>query len=135
MLLQLSWFFPFAPLHPAHPIPSGNPHTIVHVRGSYIGSLVTPFPILHFTSPWLFCDYQFAYLYFLIPSPLHPFLHNRLLPGNHRNALLIHDSVSVLVYLVCFLDSIVDRYVFIAILLFIVLILFFLKKVPLTVHS
>ena len=56
------------------------------------------------------------YLYFLIPSPLHPFPHTTLPSGNHQNVLHIHDSVSVLlVYLVCFLDSIVDKYVFIAI--------------------
>ena len=46
---------------------------------------------------------------------------------NHQNALRIHNSVSaLLVGLVCFLDSIVDRYVFIAILLFIFWIFFLL---------
>ena len=42
-----------------------------------------------------------------------------------RNVLCIYVFVSVLLCLVCFLDSNVDRYVFIAILLFIVLIIFF----------
>ena len=56
-----------------------------------------------------------------------------------QNGLDIHESVSVpLIFLVCFLDSVditlnidrydVDRYVFIAILLFIVLIFFSLNK-------
>ena len=62
-----------------------------------------------------------TYLYFLIPLPLHPF--SPPLPsGNHQNALHTHDSVSVLVCLVCFSDSIVGKYVFISILLFTVLI-------------
>ena len=69
-----------------------------------------------------------TYLYFLIPSPLHLFPHTPLPSGSHQNTLCIHDSVSVLVCLVCFLDSVVDRYVFIDILLFIVLTLFFLNK-------
>ena len=48
--------------------------------------------------------------------------------GIHQNALHNHDSVSVLLAcLVYILDSVVDRYVFIAILLFILLIFFSLK--------
>ena len=54
-----------------------------------------------------------TYLYFLIPSPLHPLPHTLLPSGNHQNTLCIHDCVSVLrVCLICFLDLIVDRYVF-----------------------
>ena len=63
-------------------------------------------------------------LYFLIPSPPHPLPQTPLPSGNHKNALHIRDSVSVLVCLVYFLDSVVDRYVFIATLLLIVLIFF-----------
>ena len=48
--------------------------------------------------------------------------------GNDQNAFCINDSVSDLVCLVCFLDSIVNRFVFFAIFLFIVLNLFFLNK-------
>ena len=83
-----------------------------------ISSLATPFLILYFISPWLFWNYFFVLFNSLPSSPIPP----TLLPsGNHQNAVWIHDSVSVLlVCLVCFLDSIVDRYVFIAILLFIV---------------
>ena len=84
---------------------------------AYVSSLATTFPILNFTSSWLF----FIYFYFLIPSPLHLFRHTALPFGSHQNALCIHDSFSVLLLcLICFLDSIVDRYIFIAILLFIV---------------
>ena len=54
-----------------------------------------------------------TYLYFLISSPLHPFSLTPLPSGNHQNAFCIHDSVSVLlICLACFLDSIVDRYLF-----------------------
>ena len=91
-----------------------------------ISSLATPFPILYFTSPWLFCGYLFV-----LPNPLtsSPIPHNPLPSCNHQNALCIHDSVSVLlVCLLCFLHSIVDRYIFFAILLFMVLIFFFLNK-------
>ena len=80
--------------------------------------------MLYFT----FHDYSVSTnVYFLIPAP---FLHRPtpLPSGNHQNILRIYDSVSVmLAHLFCFLDSIVDKYVFIAILLFIFLI-FFLKK-------
>ena len=125
MLLEFYQFSLLPLLHPAPHTPLGNPLTIVHVLGSCIGSLATPFLILYFTFLWLFCNYL---LVLLNPSPLHPFSHMPLPPGNHQNTLCIHDSVSVLlVCLVCFLDSIVDRYVFIAILLFIVLIFFFLS--------
>ena len=67
-------------------------------------------------------------------SSLYLFIHipNPLPSGNCQNVLYTDGSVSVLlVHLICFLDSIVDRYVFIAILLFIFFILFFflLKKI------
>ena len=50
-------------------------------------------------------------LYFLIPSPLHPFHSTPLPSGNNQNILCIRDSIIFLVFLVYFLDSIVDRYV------------------------
>ena len=111
----------FPPLPPSTQYPpptSGNP-TIVHVHGSCIGSLATPFPTLYFTSPRLFSDY---YLYFLLPSPLcpfphSPFPHSPFPPGTNQNTLCIHDSVSILICLVCFLDSTVHRYVLIVIYL------------------
>ena len=122
MLLQ----FPFLPLlHPAYPTTSGKPPTIVHVHGSRLEVLW----LLHF----LYCtlqphDYSVTTYLYIIPSSLHPFSHIPLPSDNHQNALCIQDSVSViLVSLVCFLVTIGDRYVFIAILLFIVFIFFFLN--------
>ena len=91
-----------------------------------IRSLATPSPVLYFISPWLFCNYLSVFLFL---SLLHPFSYTPLPSGNHQNALCIHYSISVLlIFLVCFLDLIVGRYAFIAILLFVVLILFFLNK-------
>ena len=117
-------FSTFHLLHPELPTPSGHSHTIVHVHGSCIQVLW----LLHF----LYCTLHphgysaTIHLYFLIPSPLHPFPYTLLLSGNPQNTFHSHDSVSVLLAcLACFLDSVVDRYVFIAMLLFIVSILFF----------
>ena len=122
MLLQLFHFFPFAPLQLAPPTVSGNPHAIVHVHGSCVQVLW----LLHF----LYCILHLhgysvtTNLYFLIPSPLHPFPPAPSHLATMKHFPRIHDSVSVLVHLVCFLDSTVDRYIFIAILLFVVLIFF-----------
>ena len=117
-------FSAFAPpppstLHSLRP----SPHHCSCPWVMHVSSLATSFPILYFISPLLFS----TYLYFLIPSLLHPFP-TPLPSDNHQNDLCVHDSVSVLVCLFCFLDSVVDRYVFIAILLFIVLIFSFLNK-------
>ena len=101
-------FPPFTPLYPALPTPSGNPHTIVHVHESCIQVLCL--------LSLLYCTLHLhgysvtAYKYFLIPSPLH--LLAPIPSGNHQNALHSHVFVSVLVCLVHFLESIVDRYVF-----------------------
>ena len=68
-----------------------NPHTTVHVHGSCIWVLW----LLH----CLYCtchphgDSVTTYLYFLIPSPLHPFPYSPLPSDNHQNTLHIHDSV------------------------------------------
>ena len=119
--------FPPVPLlHPALLTPSGNPSTVVHVHGSWI-SVLWPLHFLYCTVPPHGSSVT-TDLCFLIPSPLHSFSHTSLPPGNHQNALRIYDSVSVLlVCVVSFLDSII-RYVFMATLLFIVLIFFFLYK-------
>ena len=118
-------FPPLPALHQVPPLLQVIPHLcwcpwVMHIR-----SLATPFPIMYFTSPWLFCNYLFV-LHPLTSSssPLH-------IPpsGNHQNTLCIHDSVSLLlVCLVCFLESTVNTFVFFAILLFIVLIFFFLTS-------
>ena len=66
ILLQLSWFFLLCPS------PHRTPHSLRqfphHCSCPWvmrISSLATPFPILCFTSPWLFCNYLF-----ILPSPL-----------------------------------------------------------------
>ena len=116
-------FSPFVPLHPASPTPSGNPHLHVH------GSCMYVLWLLHFLYCILHPYSVTTYLYFLIPSPLHSFPHTPLPSHNCQYSLRFHDSISVLfVCLVCFLNSVVDRYVFIAILLFIVFIFFCLIK-------
>ena len=73
MLLQLSWFFPLCPPPPSSPeyLRQSTPCPIVHVHGSYVGSLATPFAVLYFTSPWLFCNYLFV-LNSLTSSPVLP---------------------------------------------------------------
>ena len=91
-------------ISPFCPPPSSTPHSFrlpAHLCPCpwvmHTISLATPFPILYFTSPWLFCN---TYLHFLISSPLHSFLPIPLPSGNHQ---MFHDSVSVLfVCLVCF---------------------------------
>ena len=126
MLLQLSRCFPLctSPHSPLHDLRL-SPHHWSCPQVMCISSLAPPFPILYVTSHD--CS-VITYLYFLIPSPLHPFSPTLLPSGNNQNVLRIHDSVSViLVCLVCFLYLIVDMYVF-AILFFIVLIFFFLNK-------
>ena len=60
-------FFPFVPLHPVPPSLRQSPYPCSCSWAMHVISLATPFPILYFISPWLFCNY---YLYFLIPSPL-----------------------------------------------------------------
>ena len=116
MLLQLSQFFPLClPPQNIHPFLRQSPHHGSCPWVMCISSLATLFPILYFTSPWLFCNYLFVLLNPLTSSLILSYtLHQS---GNLQNPLYIHDSVSVLlVCLVCFLDSIVDRYVFIAII-------------------
>ena len=113
-LLQLSQFFPLWP-------PLCSCPWVMHIN-----SLSTPFPVLYFTVPWLFCNYLFVLLNPLTSSPIPP----HPLPGNHQNNLCIRYAVSVLLVCLvcfCFLCSIVDSCEFVVILLFIVLV-FLLDK-------
>ena len=48
MLLQLSQFPLFAPLHSATPLPSGNPHTIVFIDRSCIQGLSRRYPAMKY---------------------------------------------------------------------------------------
>ena len=103
------------PKFPALTPPSSTPHSLKQSPYTCpwvmcISYLATPFPILYFASPWLFCNYLFILHTLLTSSPLSP---ASLPSSKHQSALCICDSVSVLlVCLVCFLDSIVDRDVF-----------------------
>ena len=126
MLLHLSWFFPLCPLSTQQPtLPQAIPPVLFMSMGP--GYVFWP---LHF----LYCTLHphgysvTTYLYFLILSPLYPFPYSPLPSGSHQNALCIHVSVSVLFCLVCFLVSIVDGFIFLAILMFIALIFFFVNK-------
>ena len=126
MLLQLSHFPPFTPLHPAHHLPTTLPHFSSCPWVVHISSLASTFPILFLTSPCLFSTYHLYYLFFV------PFLH----PPTHSPTdnlpcdLHFCGSVPVLVVcLVCFcLGSIVSSCEFVVILLFIFFIFFFLDK-------
>ena len=102
-----------------------SPRCCPHPWVIHTCSLATIFPMLSFTSPWLFCNNQFVLLNFFtfFAPPLHS-----LLSGNHLNVCIYYSVSVLLVHLFCFLDSIIDGYVFIAILLFIFFIFFFLKK-------
>ena len=113
MLLQLSWFFPFCPPPPSTPysFKQSTCHcSCPWVMCMFFGCSIS---LLYFTSPWLFCNYLFVLLDPLTFSPI-PHI-SSLLSGNHQNAFSFHDPVSILlVCSVCFLDSIVERYVFFA---------------------
>ena len=124
---------PPLPLSTQQPLLSqAIPPTIVHVHESWVWVLWLLYFLYYILHPYSYCVTTHSVLcalYILIPSPLHSFPYTPLLSGNHQNAFCTHNSVSVLlVCLVCFLDSIVHRYVFLANLLFIVLIFFFLNK-------
>ena len=107
MLLQL---FQFPPL----PSSTQHPHSLrqsLHYCSCLwvmrISSLATPFPILYFTSLWLFCNYLFALLNPLTSLPSLPHPHLIWQPSKG----CIHNSISVLVCLTCFLDSLlIDLY-------------------------
>ena len=61
MLLQLSWFFPLGPPPPSTPYSlRQSPHHCSCLGVMHISSLATPFSILYFISPWLFCNYLFV---------------------------------------------------------------------------
>ena len=122
-------FSPFAPFHQVLPFPPATPSLCSCPWVMHVSSLASPFPILFLTSLCLFCIYH---LYFLLPAPFPSFFPFPFPDDNPPNDLHAYDSVSVLVVcLVCFcfvLDSVVDSCEFVAFLMFIVLIFFFLNK-------
>ena len=126
MLSQSSNFSPFDFLHPAAP---PLPQAIFTPL-----SLSIDYACMFFGYLFLCCilhphDYSLiTNLYHSIPSLLLPNFPTSLPSGNHQNSLCIYDSISVLLVGLFFLDSIVDRYVFVAILLFIFFTFFFLQE-------
>ena len=120
----------FSPLSPSIlqrplttiPSPLSSCPCVMHIK--FIGFLIS----YTFLNTPLFCTYQ---LCFLIPVPFPPFSSFPLPTDNPLNDLHIYNSQPVLaVCLVCFcfLDSVVDSWEFVVILLFIILIFFFLNK-------
>ena len=129
ILLLLSWFSPPSPLPRPPPSTayslSPSPHHCSCPWVMCISSLATPFPILYFTSPWLFCNYLFILLNPLAFSPIpHTPSYLTTIKRSGYPWFCLYSSC----FLSLFLDSIVNRCVFIVILLFIVLIFFFLNK-------
>ena len=62
----------FPPLPPStqHPrLPQATPHHCLCPWVICVSSLATPFPILYFTSPWLFCNDLFVLLNLFTHSP------------------------------------------------------------------
>ena len=58
MLWQLPWISPLCAPPPSAPYSLRQPsHYCSCPRIMSISSLATPFPLLYFTSPWLFCNY------------------------------------------------------------------------------
>ena len=73
MLLQLSWFFPLCPPLPTTPYSlRQSPHHCSCPWVKCVSSLATPFSILYFTSPRLFCNYLFVLFNPLTSSPIPP---------------------------------------------------------------
>ena len=127
MLLQLSHFSPFIPLHP---VPPSHPHSpplsscpwVVHIT-----SLASTFPILFLTSPCLFSTYQLCFL-FPVPFP-YSFPFPPPLITLHEICISVNLFLfSYLLSLFCFSRSVVDSFEFVVILLFILLIFFFLDS-------
>ena len=63
MLLQLSYFPLFIPLHPAHPLPPAFPPFSSCPWVIHISTLASPLPILFLLSPCLFSTYHLCYLF------------------------------------------------------------------------
>ena len=65
----------FPPLPHLHPNPHSHrpsPHHCLCPWVMHVSSLATPFPILYFTSPCLFCNYLCVLLNALTSSPIPP---------------------------------------------------------------
>ena len=101
--------FPLCPPPPSSPYSFQQSHFLSSCPWvMHISYLASPFPILFLTSPCLFCTYQLCFLIPVTLSPISPF---PLPTDNPPNDLYIYFSASVLlVFLVLFLESIVDSH-------------------------
>ena len=72
MLLQLSHFPPFSPLHPAHVHPPILSPYISCPWVIHISSVASTFPILFLPSPCVFSTYHLCYLFSVPFPPLSP---------------------------------------------------------------
>ena len=108
-------FSPVAPLHLISPVPPAIHLFCLRPWVMPIHSMPSPFHVI------LNINLSILYLpffYFLIPAPFLPFSPS---PSQLISLQMIYDSIPVLlVCLVCFLDSVVDSFEFIAIFMFIV---------------
>ena len=107
MLLQLSHFPPFIPLHPAHTLPPPCPSFTSHPWVIHISSLASPFPILFLTSPCLFSTYHLRYLF---PVAFPAFSPSQGPTDHPPCGLYFCDSVSVVVVSLVFLDFVFSRF-------------------------
>ena len=124
MLLQLSQFTPFVSLHPAPHSIRQSPHQCQCPWDMHIYVFWLLYSLGCTLHPH---DYSVTTnLYFLIPSHFSPIPMTHLSCSNHQNILL--SIILFLFSMFIILDSIFDRYVVIAILLFKFLIFFFLNK-------
>ena len=96
MLLQLFEFLPLCPLWLSTPHSLGHsPFLCSCPSVMHISSLATPFPILYYTSPWLFCD-----CLFVLPNPL---THSPILPSHLATIKTLSESMILsLFFSLCF---------------------------------
>ena len=89
-------FSPFALLTQQSPLLRQSPYHGSCLWVMWVCSLTTPFPVLYFTSPWLFSNNQFVLLNPLTSSLILPHPYVCFESGNDsQNTLHIHDSLSV----------------------------------------
>ena len=107
-------FSQFVPFHPAPHSLWQSPHHCSCPPVLRVSSSATPFPIRYFTPPQLFCNYLFVLLNPLTSSPIFPHTPPIWQPSK-RSPYPGFCLCSSCLLSLFFVDSIVDRYVFIAI--------------------
>ena len=134
MLLQLSYFPPFSPLHPAH--------TLLHAFPPFsscpwvidISSLASTFPILFLPSPCLFSTYHLRYLFsvhFPLLSPSHSPVDN---PPSDLHSWGSVPGSSCFLSLLLFLGVVFNNCEFAVTFTVHIFYLLFLRQIPLRFH-